>query len=175
MAGNDALRKAIKNMTKEPFAEFYGVPCVVDSVDVAVDPATCDCSPINEDAPFLDVRLQAGAGNGVIMIPKVGSVVMVQPINDVTGYVSMYSAIDSIQFLDGSFGGLVKIAVLQSEYAKTKSLIDALTVVISGVPILEPGAGAPSALQAALAAALIGESTGTFANIENTDITHGIP
>ena len=47
----------------------------------AVDEAarTCDVEPLNEDAPLFDIRLQSeqAANEGVVMIPAVGSWVIV--------------------------------------------------------------------------------------------------
>src|SRR5687768_8991287 len=106
-----SIRDLLKQIIHDEFTEMYGVVCTVTSLDEAEN--TCVCSPINGDADFIDVRLQADPGNGLLMLPAVGSKVIVQPLNNFTGYVSMFSAVDSFKFLDGSYGGLTKTQELK--------------------------------------------------------------
>ena len=124
MSASDEIRKAIKAISANDGAELYGVPCTVINRNESA--LTVTARPINDNSDFLNVRLQAGAGNGIIMLPKIGSVVIVQPINDVTGYISLYSEIDSIKFLDGNFGGLIKIDELVKKINDIESDINDL-------------------------------------------------
>lgn len=55
----------------------------------------------------------------------------------------------------------------QSEINKSNTLVQSLVTIINGTPIPEPGSGSPSALQAALAAAIIGQSLGDFSQIKS--------
>jgi len=80
---------------------------------VTVTGATCLCRPIDGSADIEDVRLQAAATNdGMLITPAVDSVVIVQMINDVEGYVSMFSEIQNIKFFDGAQGAFVLINAL---------------------------------------------------------------
>lgn len=72
-----------------------------------------------------------------------------------------------------SFGGIVKAQQLSTELAKNNAILTALLAVISGVPIPEPGNGAPSSLQAALAIAAAGKAVGDFSQLENSKVKHG--
>lgn len=56
-------------------------------------------------------------------------------------------------------------ATTKTEIEKTNTLLQALITIISGAPIPEPGSGAPSALQTALAGAISGQSLGSFTDI----------
>ena len=69
-------------------------------------------------------------------------------------------------------GGLTITPELKTQLDTTNSLLQALIDIISGTPVNEPGNGAPSALQSALAAAITNESLGTYDNIENEDVKH---
>ncbi len=154
-----SIRDIIKRIIQDEFGEMYGVPCTVipESVDLS-DPnnPVCDCQPINGDAKFLDVRLKAGTGNGVLMIPTDGSVVLVQPINEKSGYISMFSSIESIKLLDGSFGGLVKVEELVGKINGIENTFNAHVHTAHNTPT----------------ATTITPIT-TVADIENDKITHG--
>jgi hypothetical protein len=58
---------------------------------------------------------------------------------------------------------------LKTQIEKTNNLLQALINIISGAPIPEPGNGANSALQAALTAAITGQTLGDFSNIKSAE------
>lgn len=62
--------------------------------------------------------------------------------------------------IGGDSDFMVRYSVLKEEYDKTRESLDAIMSVLSGSPINEAGNGAPSSLQAALSASLVGKSTG---------------
>lgn len=166
-----SIRDILKQIIHDEFVEMYGVPCTVKSVDE--DAKTCVCSPVNGDADFIDVRLQAHSGNGVLIFPTVGSNVIVQPINTATGYLSMFSQVDSIQLLDGSFGGLIKISdlvgQLNSIENKVNDVISALkTHTHTGVSTGGGTSGPSTAFTS-----ITDLSGTTVEDIENDKITHG--
>lgn len=164
-----SIRELIRQIVIDEFTEMYGVPCVVESVDE--DEGTCACLPVNGDAKFIDVRLQAEAGKGVLIMPKVGSKVIVQPINTVTGYVSMFSDVDSIKFLDGSHGGLVKISDLVTKLNNLEDTVNDLISTLQGIVIpLAPSGTYPFAPEFAGIAPLTPTEVG---ELENDKITHG--
>ena len=106
MAANDDIREAIKAHAKTDDV-LYSIVCTVAAIDT--DANTCDCEPVDGTADLLDVKLMAQSTNGFLIIPKIDSVVVVTMINKYTGYVSMFSDIDSIQLNGKNFDGLVKI------------------------------------------------------------------
>lgn len=78
----------------------------------------------------------------------------------------------SVELNGKDFGGLVKIEELKTQLEKNRQILQIFLQVLQ-TPIPEPGNGAPSAFQAALAAALGGRSPGDFSNIENNKVNHG--
>lgn len=70
-------------------------------------------------------------------------------------------------------GGLVKTQELKTQLDKNSSILQALLGVITSVSIPEPGSGSSSALQAALAAAVVGKIPGNFSSIESDKVFHG--
>jgi hypothetical protein len=180
---DDAIKQAIQKMAGTHLKdEVYVTRCSVNSYDPST--RTVDCSPIDgssgTDIP--NVQLMADVDDGFLLVPEIGSTVIVNHSKYGTPYVSLFSGIASrldcasgvIQYNDGSFGGLTKTLELQTQLDKTNQLLTAILDIINGVPIDEPGSGAPSALQAALRAALSGQELGDYSQIENTRITHGI-
>lgn len=115
--------------------------CTVTSVDQ--DARTCDCEPINEDAPLLGCNLQAGQGStfGVVQIPRVGSYVVVGFLADgAAGVVLLCDDVERVELVvkdvetgsvvvseagvvmnGGGLDGLVKINELT---AKLNGLVD---------------------------------------------------
>ncbi len=150
------IREIILEIIGDKFKTIHGIPCKVTAVDIPT--LTCDCEPINGDADIKDVRLMAGTGNGVTLIPAVDSIVIVQMISDVSAYVSMFSQLQSIQLLDGSFGGIVKIPELITKINTIENRVNAIGTWGATVsPPLAPGPITPT----------------VAADIENDKITHG--
>lgn len=83
--------------------------CKVDSV--VKENSVCDCTPIGGDAAtsLPGVLLSAENNNGLVVFPVVGSTVIVALSTKNTAFVMMYSEVESIQFMDGSFGGVPKL------------------------------------------------------------------
>jgi len=153
----------------DEFSEIYAVPCTVKSYDGSAK--TCVCSPSNGDADLIDVRLQADDGNSFYVVPRVGSAVMVQPINNMTGFIVMFSQVESIQFLDGSFGGLTKTQELKTQLDKTNEVINAIVNSLQNwTPVSNDGG---AALKTYFATQISGKTIGDYSGIENGKITHG--
>jgi|SRR5690242_8697103 len=78
--------------------ELYSKVCTVD----AVDGMACDVSPVDGSAPVLDVRLTADFDNDnkYVLVPKVGSKVVVSWFNKDVGFVSMVNEISEILYMN---------------------------------------------------------------------------
>ena len=138
---------------------------------IGVSGNTCDVRTIDTDAEIGEVRLQADASNGVLIVPVVGSVVIVAPLYDAEFIVLMYSAVDSIKMLDGSYGGLVKAPELKTQLDKTNEVVNAIVnALTTWTPVANDGG---AALKTAATAAIGTKVVGDYSNIENEDITHG--
>lgn len=173
----EEIRDLLKRYTA---GEIQTFPATVVSMDN--DKYTAIVQPTSGE-PELKVRLKAAINSqpaGIVAIPKEGSTVLVALIfnNPDTAYVCAVDEIDKVEIRaeviinDGENGGLIRIEALKEEYRKTKELLDALMTIISGAPIPEPGAGSPSALQAALNTATVGKGTGSFEDVENPKVKH---
>lgn len=124
---------------------------------------------------YPDVRLTAAveASNTLVCIPSVGSSVLVQVIGEQENeLVAMrFSEVDEIH-MKGNQYSLVKAEELKTVLDLNKAFIDALKGVITGVPIVEPGNGAPSELQRNLALALGNLNWGDHSQIINDKVKH---
>ena len=90
------IKDAINNLVRTN-DEVYSIIAKVDNVDE--DKRVCDVSPVNGDAKIYDVRLQAliSSKDALIVIPKVGSNVIVSFLNKEEAFVAMCSEVDSIK------------------------------------------------------------------------------
>lgn len=128
----------IKNLiTKlaEKGEQSYSLPGKV--VEIDDKERTCTIQPHNDDAEILGVRLQANIGLdlGWVIIPKIGSDVIVTFLNDETGYVAIATDVEKVTlnvenqslFLDK------KGMQLGSDKSDLKTELNNLTTVISGL------------------------------------------
>jgi len=172
------IRDAIHDITKQYAGPVYSLICVVDSVDEAQ--RTCSVSPVNGDAPIDEVRLQAQIGASQVahlVIPKVGSYVIVSMISEHAGYVSMFSEIERIDLAgnDDDMEPLVKGEALNDNLDDlTDKVIDlANDLVTFGNTQAAAAAGALAPLApgyatlAAAATALASAATALKANYTN--------
>lgn len=105
------VKEAIKKLADKN-ESVYSIKCTVTSVNLTKK--TCYCEPIDEgQADIADVKLIADSSkNGFMVIPKMGSVVFVSMTSNQTGYLSMWSEVDSIEINGDTYGGLVKVQEL---------------------------------------------------------------
>jgi hypothetical protein len=160
MADVHNLKDAMIELLRSEFANKPAIVCTV----VKVNGNKVTVKAVVTERTYKDVRLQAHPGNGVLLIPTTGSYVILEWISDTAGYIAMHSSLDSIQLLDGSHGGLIKIS----------ELVDKLNV-------LEQRMTSHQHLTGASAGALTGYDVTTnpditettVSDLENPDITHG--
>jgi hypothetical protein len=147
--------------------------CTVNSVDSAN--RQCDCTPIGGDATtdLPGVLLCAENNNGLVVFPTVGSTVIVALSTRNTAFVLMYSDIDSVQFMDGSLGGMVKVIDLVTKLNNLENLVnDLVSKFNSHVHILTLTSGTGTAAPTAAPEATVLTPT-VRGDIENTLITQG--
>jgi hypothetical protein len=144
---------------------------------VSVDESemTCEVRPITGDANYKDVRLMADADNtstGMYFKPKVDSVVMISPQDEVTYFVSMYSEVDEVWLRGVDNGG---VPITENIVEKLNNLENKVNTIITtfnshthaGVTV---GAG----VTGASATPIVGTLTPTVdAEIESTTVKHG--
>jgi len=180
MAGEaQAIRQAVRQLAGSGIKWCY-IGTVV-SVDKSKN--VCIINPLNGDAEITDVRLNAeeSSTKGIVIYPKEGSVVMVSMYDNMNGYISMFSEVESVGIqasekitLNGdSFGGLVKINELVTELLKVKIFLQTLQAAIQSSPVVPTDGGA--AFKAGLVAATSGLQIPDFVseNLSNPKIKHG--
>jgi hypothetical protein len=160
--------------------------CEVVSVDTSK--RTCVVATVNSDMEIKDVHLMAGINDGMLLIPTVGSQVVIIYSKMTTPYIALYSQLDkvicivgdsgievtsdSIKLNDGSLGGLIKIEDLVSKINTIEQDINTLKTVFSGwAPVANDGGAALKAAAATWFAQQL--TTTTKSDLENTNITHG--
>lgn len=163
------ISEIIRRMADNPMDELYSIPCTVKDYNDA--DKTCTCSPLTGDADLIEVRTMGVPGNGLSYVPKIGSVVIVAMMNGQAGYIAMWSDLDSIKMLDGSYGGLTKTQELKTQLDKVNNQLQAIvTAMTNWVVVPSDGGGA---LKTLFTAQIAGKPAGTFTGIENDKITHG--
>jgi hypothetical protein len=143
----------------------------VDSVNEAE--RTCDVTPLTDNATtsYPSVLLMAESDDGVLIVPTIGSNVIVNVSKRGVAYVCMFSEVDKItiitktltQFNDGSFGGLVKVQELVDKINRLENTFN--THVHAGVTSGGSSTAPPSSTIAPIT---------MKTDIENDKITHGI-
>lgn len=176
MADKDTeLRDALKRAIKTPTINYA---CKV--LEVSDDKMTCNCRPIDGSADLLNVRIQSvisDSQGGVLMVPKVGSDVIVSVLNmdKNDSYISSVSKVTLIIMNTTEATEMystVKAEKLQDELDRFQSFFMAIVNVINNIPCTEPGGGAPSAFQLALKSAIATKMPGDFTVIKNENIKH---
>jgi hypothetical protein len=118
------IRQAIQSLSGMNDLQYEGVTCIVSAIDLVA--FTCTCTPINGDAEFFDVLLNADADKGFTLIPKDGSVVIVQQTSQATAYVSMVSKVDQVYLAGDINGGLVKVIPLVAKINAIETQLNAI-------------------------------------------------
>jgi hypothetical protein len=162
------IRQAIQALSGFNDLTFEGIPCKVS--DINTTEMTCTCTPINGDAEFFDVLLNADADKGFTLIPANNSVVIVQQTSQATAYVSMVSKVDQIYLAGDANGGLVKVQVLNAALNNLQTEINtlkiAITALMAGYAPIDGGVALSTFTALVLPQINISQ-------IENTKVQHG--
>ena len=172
MNRHEVIRKAIKELAKGD--SFQVFPAQVLSVNE--NNGTCAVKMIANDLDLFEVRLRAtidGEAKGILIVPQVGSKILVGLINDdlKSLFVVSVSAVDKVQYDDGSYGGFVRADILKTELDKTNQVVEAIVNSLSNWSIA-PGDGG-AALKSHFISQLSGKEVGNYNGIENGKLTHG--
>lgn len=105
------IEEAIQKLAGTYLRDLISIQACTVNDPVDKDNRTCDCTPIGGDADTIipGVLLCAENNNGFLVFPEVGSTVIVALSTRNTAFVLMYSDVNSVQFMDGKFGGIPKI------------------------------------------------------------------
>ncbi len=97
--------------------------------------------------------------------------VIIAPIDDFEYVVVMFSQLDSIKMLNGSYGGLTKTQELKTQLDKTNAVLQAVVDSLKNWTVVANDGGA--ALKAFFNIQLGIKVVGDYSQIENDKITHG--
>ncbi|MFB6456579.1 hypothetical protein ACE38W_15010 [Chitinophaga sp. Hz27] len=162
--------------------------CSVDSVNEEEN--TCVCTPINGQTtvPLIDVQLMAEVNDGVLIVPAIGSSVMVLASKYQSPVVVMFSSLSKIEMIvggasveirdgkitlnDGSFAGLVKVIELTNRLNLIETKINDMISLFNNH--IHTGVQTGSGSSAVTSTPISGTLTPTTqTDIENTEIVHG--
>lgn len=170
------IREAIREILKGDLRDRVRIGTVKAGTVAA---GLCTVIPIdgvddNGSEELLGVRIQAAVNTkGIKPIPADGSFVIVAELAPFDYCIILYSDLASLQFMDGSYGGLTKTQELQTQLAKMNDQVKAIHQALTTWVVVPSDGGA--ALKAAAVAGLAGKPDADFTAIENDKITHGAP
>ena len=156
------------------------VNAVVNSVDLKA--RTCNCTVIEGHTEYElpTVKLMAVVDDGLFIEPAVGSVVKVLFSELIEPFVAQFSEIENvtidarqkIQFNDGTFGGMIKIAELVTKINALENDLNTLKAAIaSWTPVPCDGGAALKGVITNWSAQSLPVTA--VNDIENTMVTHG--
>lgn len=172
------LKEILREIVKTENEEMYSLACKV--VEVSEDKRTLKADPINGNARLYDVRLQSeiGYSTGLVIFPKVGSVVIVTFINNFVGFVSLCTEIErvvldceEIAINGGDNKGLVKVEPLTDKINTLENELNSLkNLLASWLPVATDGG---ASLKTLLAGWFNSQITITLEDdLENKKVTH---
>jgi hypothetical protein len=129
------ITEAVQRLAGTQLADSVSlIPAQVLSVNI--DTRTCDVTAVGGTAvtDIPGVQLMADVEDGLLIVPVIGSTVIVSYTKRNTPFVSMFSAVQSVilatmsgvQFEDGSFGGMVKVEELIVKLNNLENLVNDL-------------------------------------------------
>ena len=151
--------------------------------NVSADPLTgvmlIDCEVISDGTVIEDVRLTADFNEnsttaGLILVPKLNSIVIVSFLADTEAYLSMVSEVDYVYLNANTYGGVVKIQPLVDKINALENLVNDLASKYNShthILTLTMGTGtaAPTtSLETSTIAPITQKS-----DLENTTVKHG--
>lgn len=163
----ETIKDAIRQINKSE--STYSVVCTVSDIDLVN--GVCNCTPINEDAILVNVRLNADNKDGFKLIPKDGSIVVVTLINNTTGYIAMVSEVDEIHLNGVNHDGLVKISDLIEKLNNLENKVNTIITTYNSHTHIASSFGSPTTTPAI---PVNGTLTPTVQlELENTTVKHG--
>lgn len=184
----DKQRQIVKSFRELVNIPVQQMPCQVLRIN---SDDTVDVLPPTGPEIF-DVRLKATIdpddNEGIVLVPKVGSYVLVSIIgnNAATAAVVKYSAVDQVKgqigntkfvitgddivINGGDLGGMVKAKELKTQLDKTNAVVQAIVNSLSNWIVAPSDGGA--ALKTFFAGQISGKSVGNYSNLENEKVKH---
>lgn len=168
----DQVRREIKRMI-ESMMVVPAMFATVESVDR--DKLLIDVKPLDDSPTIFDVRLGISIPGqpkaGLVMIPKVGSQVIIGQMMTDQWYLLQASDIEELMLNGNSLGGLVDWPSAKQQLDKLSARVDLLyNAIKTGVPIPQDGGvGYQNTMKMILEA----EQKEDFSELENEVVKHG--
>lgn len=168
----------IKKLAKQAFKgeRIYSEVCTV----VSVSGRLAVCQPIDDSAKLQKVRLQAIGGQsvGFVLVPKVGSYVIVTFIDKVNGFISSTTELkeifidtDLVTFNGGSNDGLVNVNDLVTKLNNLENTLNTfMNTTYNTHTHISAAPGSPTAVPVPLNTTTLTPTV--KADLEDTKITH---
>lgn len=138
-----AIIESIKKIAGRQLTdEVFLIPCEVESVDIGTRSCVCRTIGGEAESELPDVQLMTSVDDGFLLVPVVGSTVLVIHSKRHFPAIVLFSAIEQIlivtgdstlmmkdglaQFNDGGFGGLIKIEDLVKKLNNIENLLNNL-------------------------------------------------
>jgi len=167
------VKQSIKDLVFEG-EELYSVICTIKSVEFP----TCTVQPLDDEIEIDGVRLIANDDEkGIINVPSVDSIVIVNFLDSTNGFISLLSQIDSIGLRGDEFGGLIKIEKLVDKINRLEDKVNSLINKFNSHIHTTTATVSASAVVGVIAPTTSQETTVTpntkISDLENENITHG--
>jgi hypothetical protein len=169
------IREAIRALSGMDELSYETSICKVLSVDESN--FTCKCEPIDGSADFFGVLLNADKKKGFVLIPKVGSFVVISQMSETTSCVVMVSEVSQVYIAGDENGGLVKVQILNAALNNLQTEINTLKTTLSanltamGTALSAVDGGVTTAQAGILSALVLPQIN--ISQIENTKVKHG--
>lgn len=165
------IKSALTEFVKQNSDSNDSLVCTVKSYDSATK--TCYCVPVADFADIQQVRINPDVNKkGLIVFPKLNSVVLVSFLSDSSAYISMFSEIDEMRLGGDQYGGIAKTEPIATSLNNLENKVNALiTAITAWTPVPNDGG---AALKVALTSWLSSTVSPTMlSTITNDTIKHG--
>ena len=160
----DLIQQASKTNT-EQYAQIGTVE--------SVEGATCVVKPLNGDAPINGVKLTAGeTENGFLLVPVVGSVVVVSFTSKTRAIVSMFSEVETVAVRGDQLGGVLIADEMRTQLDRMTARIDGIVDALNESSP-DSSAGAFKTSLTPLLVKVKALPVEDWENIENQNVKHG--
>jgi hypothetical protein len=174
----NTITDAIRELAGTHNSSFStNVTCLVQSVNI--DTRSCVCTPISNHltGDIINVKLMAEVDDGILLIPVIGSTVIVAHSKRNEPFVAVFSgiqsifiiAVGSIQFQGGEYGGIVRVGDLVTKLNNLENLVNDFIAKYNVHTHIASG----SATSPTVARETTILTPTVRHDIENTSITHG--
>ena len=173
------IAEAIRALSGMDDLQYESVICTVSNINTTK--MLCDCSPVNGDADFTEVRLNANYKKGFVLVPKNKSVVVVSQVSNEVAYISMVSEVDEILLAGDDNGGIVKVSELTTKLNNLENQLNNLVVDLLAISSTLVSSGTSPVVSDVLGALIASNLTNVTTpliptqstELENTTVKHG--